>query len=172
MAKQNFISSLKHVLVHEGGWSDHPRDPGGATMKGITIATFRRATRNRKATKKQLRNISDKLLGDIYKKLYWDKVKGDDLRSGVDYSAFDLGVNAGPRRSIKILQRAAHVVADGAIGPITRAALAKVPAKTIIVRFADKRLAFYRSLRTFRTFGRGWTRRNKECKAVSLKMAS
>ena len=75
--KDNFESSLKHLLPHEGGWSDHPADPGGATMKGVTLEVFREFKRNPHITKEELRNISDEDLATIYKKRYWDAVRAD-----------------------------------------------------------------------------------------------
>lgn len=92
-----FARALPLVLAHEGGWADHPRDPGGATMKGVTLATFRRYVPN--ATKDKLRNISDEMLARIYREGYWDIVKGDELPPGLDYALFDWAVNSGPRRA-------------------------------------------------------------------------
>ena len=83
--KDNFDACLAKVLKHEGGWADHPKDPGGATMKGVTIAVFREY-KGRAVTKDELRAISDADLRAIYKAGYWDKVKGDDLPRGLDLS--------------------------------------------------------------------------------------
>ena len=91
--KRNFASSLAHVLKHEGGWADHPRDPGGATMKGVTLATYSDWL-GRQATKDELRAISDEHLRTIYKARFWDAVRGDELPSGVDYVVFDMAVNS------------------------------------------------------------------------------
>ncbi len=88
------------MLKHEGGWADHPKDPGGATMKGVTLATYRRHFGKNKS-KRALRNISDDDLGQIYRSGYWDKCRCDRLPSGVDYAVFDAAVNSGPGRSVK-----------------------------------------------------------------------
>ena len=104
--KENYQSALNHVLQSEGGWSDNPADPGGATMKGITLATYRSVKGNPHITKEELRNISDQEVADIYKQNYWDKVKGDDLPSGVDYAVFDASVNMGVGRASKLIQTA------------------------------------------------------------------
>jgi lysozyme family protein len=168
--KSSFDRCLKFVLHHEGGWSDHPRDPGGATMKGVTLAVFNEYL-GRSATKEELRQISDAQLSDIYRTRYWNRARCDDLPAGVDLSVFDLAVNAGVSRSVRILQRCVGAAPDGAIGPKTIAAVNAVPAKNLIVRFAEDRREFYKGLKTFDTFGRGWLRRTDECETEAMKMA-
>ena len=106
MARANFAAALSAVLLHEGGWANNPKDPGGATMKGVTLATYRRYRPG--ATKEQLRNISDEELRTIYRDGYWDEVRGDDLPSGIDFATFDFAVNSGPSRAAKFLQRVLH----------------------------------------------------------------
>ena len=116
--KRNFKKALKHVLVHEGGWADHPKDPGGATMKGITLATYRRHFGEDKS-KDDLRNITDEDLGQIYRSGYWSKCRCNELPAGVDYAVFDGAVNSGPGRGAKWLQAALGAKQDGGIGPKT-----------------------------------------------------
>lgn len=168
--KENFKNSLSHVLVHEGGWSDHPKDPGGATMKGVTLLVYRNNFGENK-TKEDLRNISDDELGQIYRSGYWDRCKCDDLPSGVDYAVFDSAVNSGPGRGAKWLQTAVGAKADGGIGPNT---LAKVkghePAK-IVDSICDNRLSFLKSLDNWKTFGRGWQRRVDDLRKTAVGMA-
>lgn len=167
--KNNFDSSLKDVLVHEGGWADHPADPGGATMKGVTLAVFRRHYGSNK-TKDDLRNITDEQLAHIYRTGYWDKCKCDDLPAGVDYAVFDSAVNSGPGRGAKWLQGAVGAVQDGRIGPNTLAKVAAHDPKTIIDDMLDRRLRFLQSLRIWRTFGRGWRRRVEGVRETALRM--
>ncbi len=165
----NFQPCLEFVLEHEGGWADHPRDPGGATMKGVTMAVYQ-SYLGRNISKKELRNIPQDHLVDIYKSLYWDKVRCDQLAVGVDLVVFDMAVNSGVSRSARILQRCVGAVPDGVIGPKTMALVNGIPAKDIIVKFSDGRENFYKNLNTFDTFGEGWLRRNSECKAKALEM--
>lgn len=157
--RENFPQCLAKVLVHEGQWSDHPADPGGATMRGITLATFRSFYRNNRLSKDDLRKITDAQIAEIYRKRYWDVVKGDDLPAGVDYAVFDFGVNSGPSRAAKFLQRIVGVAQDGAIGPQTLAAVNRTGAPEVIRLLCDARLAWLKTLGTFATFGRGWTTR-------------
>lgn len=169
--KGNFDACLAETLRHEGGWADHPDDPGGATMKGVTIGTFAQF-KGRKVTKAELRAISDADLRAIYRRNYWEKVKADDLPAGLDLVAFDAAVNSGPARGARWLQTALGVVADGKIGPETLAAAQRADAGFIIERALNNRLAFLRGLKTWATFGRGWTVRVDAIRAAALRMAS
>ena len=171
--KDNFESSLKHLLAHEGGWSDHPADPGGATMKGVTLQVFREFKRNPHITKEELRNISDEDLATIYKKRYWDAVRADELVSGFDYAVFDCAVNSGPGRAIKVLQACVGTTPDGGFGSVTMAAVAQFQgdvAKTLVKEYCEKRLDFLKSLKTFEVFGKGWERRVNEVEKTALEM--
>jgi len=168
---QNFGDSLQEVLVHEGGWSDHPKDPGGATMKGVTLKVFREFYGDNQ-DKDDLRQISDQQLAYIYKSGYWDKCHCDDLPPGVDYAAFDAAVNSGPTRSAKWLQSAVGADPDGAIGDKTLARLNRYSAIQVVNQMCDQRLAFLQNLSTWSTFGEGWGRRVEEVRQQALKMSS
>lgn len=167
--KANFDESLKHVLVHEGGWADHPRDPGGATMKGVTLAVFRRYYGPNKG-KNDLRNITNEQLGNIYKTGYWDKCKCDDLPNGVDYAVFDAAVNSGPGRAAKWLQGAVGAVQDGGVGENTLSQVAARSPEAIVNNMLDRRLQFLKRLRTWSTFGRGWRSRVGGVRGTALRM--
>jgi lysozyme family protein len=167
--KSNFAKCLPEILKHEGGWADHPADPGGATMKGITIGTYRQ-WKGRAVTKAELKAISDEEVAAIYKRNYWDKVRGDDLPAGLDLVAFDAAVNSGPARGARWLQTALGVAADGKIGPKTIAAAEAADVATAINRALDVRLSFLRGLKTWPTFGKGWGRRVDGVRKVALGM--
>lgn len=167
--KGNFEKCLEFVLHHEGLWSDDPRDPGGATMKGVTLAVYKEYL-GRDATKDELRNIPQEHLLNLYKTRYWDKARCDDLGTGLDLVVFDLAVNGGVGRAAKILQRCVGATEDGAIGPKTMALVTQVPVKQMIIRFSEQRRMFYKSLQAFATFGRGWLRRTDECESKAFEM--
>lgn len=169
--KRNFKDSLDHVLKHEGGWADHPKDPGGATMKGVTLDTYRRHFGKNKS-KRALRNISDSELRQIYRSGYWDKCKCDKLPSGVDYAVFDAAVNSGPGRSAKWLQATVGAKQDGGIGPRTLARVKQQDAVEVTDMMCDRRLNFLRSLDTWKTFGKGWGRRVEAVRATAVAMAT
>lgn len=174
MAKNNFAGALSAVLVHEGGWSDHAQDPGGATMRGITLATYRQYRPG--ATKAQLRNISDVELERIYRGGYWDKVRGDDLPAGVDLAVFDFAVNSGPARAAIYLQNIVGTAPDGKVGPQTVAAVnaycGKFGAAQLVNELCSQRLAFLERLSTWPTFGKGWSRRVSEVRKQASTMAA
>lgn len=168
VAAENFNTCLDLVLVHEGGWADHPKDPGGATMRGVTLATYRRYKPG--ATKAQLKAITTDELRRIYRDGYWLPVKGDALPWGVDYATFDFSVNSGPSRSAKHLQKVVGVKQDGVVGPNTLKAVAIADGKTVIQKLCASRMSFLKGLSTFSTFGKGWTRRVAECEAKAVSM--
>lgn len=149
----NFEPALGFTLRYEGGWSDHPRDPGGATMKGVTIGVYR-AFKGRPVTKTELRNISDDDLKAIYRKGYWRAVNADALPAGYDAAMFDFAVNSGPARALRYdkLVKASN--------PRAR-----------IKELCAKRASFFRSLSTFDVFGRGWMSRVTALEAFALKLA-
>ncbi len=167
----NFNSSLSLVLVHEGGFSDHPQDPGGATMKGVTLETFQRFF-GADQTVAALKNITQEQLSLVYRSGYWNKCKGDQLPAGLDYSVFDAAVNSGPGSAGRFLQAALGIPQDGAIGQNTLAAIANTQAPTLITGVCDQRLAFLQKLNTFSTFGKGWSKRVDDVREQALKMAN
>ena len=168
--KENYESALAHVLKSEGLWSDNPADPGGATMKGITLSVYQEWKRNPHITKEELRVIPDEEVYTLYKQLYWDKVHADDLPSGIDYAVFDSAVNMGVGRAAKLLQEAVGVTADGVIGQGTLQAVQKTNTRSLLENFSAEKTEFYQSLKTFPTFGKGWLNRVAEVKTISESM--
>jgi lysozyme family protein len=153
-----FRRCLAEVLKHEGGWADHPADPGGATMKGVTLKTYS-AWLGRPATKAELKAIPDTHLQAIYEAQYWRAAGCHLLPPGLDLMVFDMAVNSGPARAVRTLQEALGVAADGAFGPITKTAVEAADLPSLLARYSTAREAFYRGLKTFATFGKGWLSR-------------
>ena len=168
--KRNYKTALSKVLIHEGGWADHPRDPGGATMKGVTLLTYRRYFGESK-TRDDLRNITDKELQQIYREGYWDKCSCDNLPKGVDYAVFDAAVNSGPARSAKWLQASVGATQDGSIGQRTLDKLANHDPVEVIQDCCDRRLRFLQSLDNWSVFGGGWSRRVASVRSDAVAMA-
>ena len=172
--QSNFDAALQHVLQSEGGFVNHPSDPGGMTNLGVTARTWEDWI-GHAPSEKEMRALTAKDVAPLYKRKYWDAIKGDDLPSGLDYCVFDCAVNSGPGRAAKMLQEVVGVKPDGGIGPLTMAAVkahcvTPEDTKALISAYADKRLQFWQSLTTFATFGKGWTRRGNEVKEAALKM--
>lgn len=150
--RTNFPPSLKFTLAFEGGYVNHPKDPGGHTNKGVTLTTLRRYRPG--ATVADLKAISDDLVERIYKDGYWDKVNGDTLAPGVDGATFDYAVNSGPAAAKKSLM----------------ASIGGTPAETV-KRLCARRLSIYKTFRHWSTFGKGWTRRIVTGEALWVKWA-
>jgi lysozyme family protein len=168
--KENWERALAAVLHHEGGYVNHPSDPGGITNHGCTKATWEKWC-GRPVTEQDMRALQPSDVAPLYKERYWDKVRADDLPAGVDYVVFDTAINSGPGRAAKLLQEAIGATPDGAIGPMTLKAVAATPASDVINKFQDNRLVYLQTLPTWPTFGRGWARRVEEGRAAALQMS-
>ena len=171
--KENFESCLKAVLHHEGGYVNHPSDPGGMTNLGVTKRVWEEWV-GHEVDEKQMRALTPETVAPLYKRKYWDACRADDLVSGLDYCVFDVAVNSGPGRAIKFLQSCVGVNADGGFGSATFAAVEKAqedPNK-LVELYSAKRLEFLQSLKTFETFGKGWSRRVAEVKDKALAMVA
>jgi lysozyme family protein len=168
MAASNWKKSFEQMLASEGGYVNHPSDPGGMTNLGVTKRVWEEWV-GRESNEKEMRSLTPEMVEPLYKRKFWDACKCDELPTGVDYLVFDFAVNAGPGRSAKILQTAVGVPADGGIGPITLAAVKAQDPTELIQKFSDAKEDFYRSLNTFETFGKGWLNR---VAAVKIKASS
>lgn len=150
---------LKLSTNNEGGYVNHPKDPGGPTNHGITIATLR-AARKRAVTVDDVKSLTLAEANAIYEANYWKPIWGDQLPAGLDYAMFDFAINSGVSRAVKTLQGLLPGIAiDGVMGPKTIAAVMAFDPADLIKRLCDARLKFVKSLSTFGTFGRGWTYR-------------
>lgn len=159
--KDNFDAALKAILHHEGGYVDHPADPGGRTNLGVTQKVWEEWV-GHPVDEKQMRALTPELVAPLYKKKYWDKVCGDELPTGVDLAVFDLAVNSGPGRAAKMLQKVLGVAQDGAIGPQTLLKAVNVDSSKLVADYNAQRLAFLMALPQWDTFGKGWGRRVAE----------
>ena len=165
----NYEKCLEIILHHEGGYVNHPKDPGGETNLGVTKRVYEEW-----GGTKDMKDLTVEDVAPIYQENYWNRVRGDDLPAGLDLCVFDFGVNAGTGRSAKFLQRLVGTTVDGGIGPATIGAVnAYVQIEGIeatIEAFQNSRQEYYESLSTFETFGRGWTRRVEEVTETALSM--
>ena len=175
-----FRICLPRILKHEGGFVNHPKDPGGATNKGITLATYR-AWRNEhglKTTIADLKAIPDSDVAAIYAIKYWNVIRGFDIPTGLDYAVFDFAVNSGPYRSATFLQYLSGVNdVDGYIGPLTIGAIyskldAGADLKEIMHQYCDARINFLKSLKHWDTFGKGWTSRVEDVRTQAINDAT
>lgn len=162
-----FERALAKVLVHEGGYVNHAEDPGGETNRGVTRRVYDDYRRSMGLPVQSVKNITNAEIQSVYRIRYWALVKGDSLPAGVSYVVFDGAVNSGVSQSVKWLQRALGVPADGVIGPQTiNAAKTHENHDALVRKICDLRMAFLKALKTFKTFGKGWTRRVDGVRAV------
>lgn len=174
MAETRFEICLAHVLRHEGGYVDHPADPGGATNMGIThktLARWRQVSPWWDLPKQAVRDLDHGEAGQIYRALYWNACRAGNLPPGLDLAVFDFAVNSGPDRAIRSLQAALGVAVDGQVGPLTLAAVGRADTAQQINALCDRRLGFLKALSNYAIFGRGWTRRIAAVRAAALAAA-
>lgn len=171
-----FHDLVELVLHDEGGFVQHAKDPGGATNMGITIGTLSR-WRHEDSSVQDVRDLTRLEAKQIYMALYWNVVRADDLPVGLDYLVFDFAVNAGPGRAAMVLQRAAGVEDDGAIGPLTLAAVRGLAPVGVCRLFYTEKMKFYRAAKNRKTgamlwliFGKGWTARANRVQAQAYAM--
>ena len=169
--QKNFESALKAVLHHEGGFSNHVADPGGMTNLGVTKKVWEEWV-GHPVDEKAMRALTPAAVAPMYKAKYWDKIRGDDLPTGVDYAVFDAAVNSGPGRAAKWLQGCVGVEQDGGIGPKTLAAVAAFDPAELVEDYAKRRLSFLMDLPHWGTFGKGWSRRVAEVQTVASTMTA
>jgi len=154
----NFPASLALVLKSEGGFVNHPSDPGGMTNLGVTKKVWEAWVKH-PVDEAEMRSLTPELVGPLYKTNYWDACHCSDLIRGVDYAVFDAAVNMGSSRAAKLLQAALGVTADGSIGRATIAAATAADPVELLEAFSLGKEAFYQSLPTFGVFGKGWLNR-------------
>ena len=159
--KENFEKSLLFVLKDEGKFSDVKNDRGGPTNQGVTLKTLQQyyketgwgdLDQDGDVDIDDIRLLDEpKEAAPIYKKYFWEKVKGDSLPSGVDYIVFDSAVNHGPKNAGVFLQRASNqqggsLVTDGVIGPQTLSIVQKENLSQLILDLVKERDSFYRKI--------------------------
>lgn len=154
MSKSSFDAAVDRVFKHEGGYINHPKDPGGATKYGITLGTLS-DWRRTAVTANDVRLLSQSEARNIYYVCYWRAIGADALPSGLGYALFDVSVHSGVARAKKWLE---------ALPPdVNEAAQIKALMAT--------RLRFLQNLSTWKTFGRGWAARLKDVEKTALKLA-
>lgn len=165
-----------HAITHrwERGYANHPRDPGGATMDGVTQRVYDAYRRKRNEPRQHVRAISEREKADIYREQYWEAVRGDHLPPGIDLAVYDMAVNSGPKRAIRYLQAALGLKQDGHLGLVTLAAAREAYDRDedddVIARYMDARDRFLRGLDTFDVFGKGWMNRTRDIRARAQRM--
>lgn len=168
--RSTYTAAMKLIRQFEGGYVNHPRDPGGATNFGVTQAVYDEYRASKRMSKQSVRLIAEAEVDEIYLTKYSAKIRYDDLPAGVDFATLDGAVNSGVSRGSKWLQSALGVSSDGVVGAKTVASAARADALKVIKSIYSKRTGFFRGLSTFSTFGKGWLTRCATGEAFSAKL--
>jgi lysozyme family protein len=165
----SFKECLDLVLKSEGGYVNNPADPGGMTNLGVTKRVWEEFT-GHESDEKEMRSLTFEKVAPLYEQKYWRPCYGEVLPRGLDFVVFSMGVNAGPGRSVKLLQSSIGCVPDGVIGPATRRLISDSNSATLIGKFSEARREYYRSLKNFPIFGKGWLNRvdHEETEALNM----
>ena len=166
----NFDECFKLVLKSEGGWTGVnglKGDPGGETNLGVTKRVWEEYVGH---PVKTLKNLTKDDVAPLYEQKYWRPCYAEVLPRGLDFVVFSMAVNAGPGKSVKLLQQSIGCVPDGIIGPRTRELISSSNGATLIAKFSETRREYYRSLKLFPVFGRGWLNRVDHEEAEALEM--
>jgi lysozyme family protein len=163
MTQASWPAAIKAVLASEGGYVNDPHDPGGETNFGISKRAYPGV---------DIAHLTQAGAEAIYKRDYWDKISGDELPAGVDYTVFDEAVNSGVGHAARSLQAIVGSAQDGAIGPQTIRDVMVSNAVNVISRLCDRRLAYLQGLPTWSRYGTGWTNRVVSVKALALRLAT
>lgn len=145
---------ISRVLGHEGGYVNHPRDPGGETNWGVT-----KRTAQANGYTGAMRSMTRDQAVEIYHKAFWLRYHADKMPDAVAFQFFDACVNHGYGNAARMLQRAARVADDGIIGDVSLNAINAMPQNDLLMRFNAERITFFTKLGTFNAFGKGWMRR-------------
>ena len=165
----NFDQALATVLKSEGGYVNNKADPGGMTNLGVTKRTYEQYV-GHPVDEETMRGLTPEMVAPLYKKMYWDVVKGDQLPDGVDYCVFDVAVNSGPTKATKLLQNAVGTPQTGQISDRDVQLANNADLEDLITKICNERLVFLQSLNTWATFGKGWGNRVAYVQRTALKM--
>jgi lysozyme family protein len=175
----NWDKSFDMVIAHEGGFTNDQRDKGnhlpdgreGCTMWGCTQANWEKYI-GHTVTQDDMKLLKKEDVKPLYKRDYWDAVRGDDLPTGVDYAVFDFAINAGPAAARKMIQKSLRVTPDGIFGPATLKAIKESNGLDLLKKFSNNKEEFYKLLDNFPTYGKGWLKRVADVQTVASTMVT
>jgi lysozyme family protein len=171
-ASQRFEACMPYIFRMEGGYSDVQGDRGGPTNFGITLEALKEWESNASLTANDVKALTQEQAKEIYRANYWNKMQCGALPDGLDLEVFDFGVNAGPSKAVKTLQRIVGATEDGSTGPITLAAVKTFRPEDLVERYTAARLDYYKSLTGEVQFLAEWESRVSQVQTAALKMAA
>jgi lysozyme family protein len=164
-----FKKCLELVLKSEGGYVNHPSDPGGRTNLGVTQAVWEEWV-GHPVSENDMKALTADKVAPMYEMKYWRTSYCEKLPVGVSLLVFSMAVNSGSGRAVKLLQRCLGLLEDGVIGPKTMAKIQKLSAVDLVERYSATRKAFYEGLKTFPVFGKGWLARTEKERTEALEL--
>lgn len=187
--RETFKTWYPFELKQEGGWSNHPSDPGGVTLNGVIQKVYDAWRRKKGLTPRPLTKAMEPTAEwktereQIYRENYWDLAQCDDLPTGVDFVVGDAAVNSGVGQSTKWLQRALGKrytslggTVDGSPGALTVAAAKSLTTRESLLAaidsMCDQRLAMLKNLKTWPVFGKGWGRRVEDVRRTAKQLVT
>lgn len=170
--KQNQAQALKLIGLSEGGYVNDPNDPGGETDRGITQRTFDAWNASKGRQKRPVKGITKEEAEEIIVSEYFTTVNFNSLPGGIDYAVADFGVHSGPAKAVKVLQKILGLTQDGIAGAMTIAAASKINASLLIDEYMNARLAYMKTLRTWKYYGKGWSSRVDSVRSNAKKIAA
>lgn len=150
----DFDAAFHHLLGHEGGYVNHPDDPGGETNWGVTKVVARAH-----GYQGLMKDMPVDVAKAIYKKSYWTPVRADELPPAIRYAVFDAAVNSGVGTSVRWLQQSVGATPDGVLGPKTLAAINEVNPDGLLRKMLGRRLRAMTDMKGWPSFSAGWARR-------------
>lgn len=167
-----FSNALPFVLRWEGGYVNHPADPGGATNKGVTQKVYSEWLKRQGRADASVRNLVDEDMAAIYEEGYWQPAHCQELPQPLDQVQFDTAVNMGVGRAVRFLQEAVGAAVDGGFGDGTRKCVAQADPGLALTRYLDIREKFYEKLVENKpdlgVFLKGWLNRLNALRKVVL----
>lgn len=143
-----FDEAFDRLIGHEGGYVNHPADPGGETKFGISKRSYPDVN---------IRTLTVDGAKAIYRRDFWLPLA--DAHPAIKFQVFDFAVNSGTQTAVRKLQSAIGVADDGIWGPVSAARLAEMDVSDVIMLYVAERLDFWRKLKAWQTFGSGWAGR-------------
>lgn len=171
MSRALFEKTFTRSVGNEGGFQNDPADRGNWTSGKIGVGELKGTKQGIAAMTYpglDIENLTDEQIRDIYYNDWWVKLGMDRFRPAMAYQMFDAAINHGMYNTTKMVQRAVKVKPDGAIGPVTFAAVKAMELNDLLMLFLAERLTFFTNIGTFNRYGKGWSRRI----AHNLKLAS
>lgn len=164
---KRFPLAMQHVLRWEGGLSDNPADPGGRTNYGVSLRWLEHrgidVNGDGQVSAADVDALTPEKASILYRRYFWNEALDQLESDAVAIYLFDMMVNMGEDRAVRIAQEAAGAQVDGKLGPKSLASINKLDQAALLLRLRELRAQFYMNLAASKpalaVFLRGWLKR-------------